>query len=247
MAAVINVDDAYYKMLHDVLHNSEFQCAPRGQEIREILDYRIEILYPTTKTIATEDEERNKVIADYTYKEMLWYKSGDNSVESAKKISKFWGQLANPDGTINSNYGHLVLYDKSEGDSRFEDQNEGRTPFEFAKDALIRDMDTRQAVMRFNKPKHGFKGNKDFVCTMYGIFHIRNNRLYLSMKQRSADLFYGVVYDIPFFVYLQEKMLKELQVQYPDLEMGTYKHNFDSLHIYERNFEAVSKMLGETE
>jgi hypothetical protein len=36
-----------------------------------------------------------------------------------------------------------------------------------------------------------------------------------------------------------------LKKTYPDLELGTYTHIVQSMHIYERNFELVSEMLKE--
>lgn len=241
-----DVNKAYRGMLHDVYYKPDYLCSPRGMNIREILDYQLKIENPSSDPIVTKDVERNSIIKSYTEKELEWYLSGSVDVEDAKKISKFWGKLANPDNTVNSNYGYLIFHDRSEGDPNMNDALY-QTPFDWARSCLLSDKDSRQALIRFNKPKHAFYGNKDFVCTLSGIFMIRDNKLNLSMVQRSGDLFTGLVYDIPFFCFVQKKMLDEIRMKYPEVSMGSYTHMIHSLHIYEKNSEAILKMIGEKE
>ena len=228
----LDTTEAYQTMLTYVLNEPEFESSPRGMKTREILNLSVKILNPSSDPITTADEKRNIIIANYTKKEFDWYLSGNRKAESAP--TKFWQTIADEEGNVNSNYGDLVLYDKSEN---------GMTPFEWTKRCLVSDKDSRKAIMRFNKPKHCLGESKDFVCTMYMVFHIRNNELHAIARMRSADLFTGPVYDLPWFCYLQEKMLKELKPVYNDLKMGTLVFSADSLHIYERNFEQVEGMI----
>ena len=192
------------------------------------------------------------------------YDSGTNLAEDFGKASKFWLSLSNPDGTINSAYGHLIWKHKSHG-SNFETQlidapgfssldgggtvkiqnTVKRTPWEWCVESLKRDRDTRQAILRFNLPEHAWVGNKDFVCTMHSNFLIRDNKLHMSTVMRSNDLTLGLVYDLPFFCSLMDRMVEELKPMYPDLQKGHYTHTVHSLHIYERDEAKVLKMLGE--
>ena len=246
---------AYLGVLKDVLYNPDYEASPRGMKIRERMYYQFQVLNPTSESIKTKDIKRNKVIDSYTKKELEWYKKGSLDVKDAAKISKFWTDLANPDMTINSNYGHLVKQDISEGNPRYEFWgaeflpaacNYGmKTPWQWSKESLLKDQDSRQAILRFNKPRHCYSGNKDFVCTMYGNFHIRDNKLMFTVKMRSTDLHYGLVFDMPYFIHLQEEMLQELGRAYPDLKIGSFTFSSDSLHIYERSFQIVKKMLGD--
>jgi thymidylate synthase len=98
--------------------------------------------------------------------------------------------------------------------------------------------------MQFAQRAHFWNGNKDQVCTMHLIFRIRKDKLDASVVMRSQDMYRGLVYDCVFFVYVQELMLKALVPTYPELKLGTYTHYAHSLHIYERDAEAVVKMLG---
>lgn len=256
--------EAYLGTLSDVYFNPDVKSAPRGQPVREKLDYSFRVMQPTNDPIITRDSKRNATIASYTAKEVELYDSCTNSAEDFGKASKFWLQLANPDGTVNSAYGHLIWSKKSHG-SDFETEHvecpafwdqDGtgkvfksvpvrRTPWEWAKQCLIDDKDTRQAILRFSLAEHQWKGNKDQTCTMHGNFLIRNDELHFSVVMRSNDLTLGLVYDLPWFCSLMDKMIEELKPFYPNLKKGHYTHTVHSLHIYERDEEKIKKMLGE--
>jgi thymidylate synthase len=162
---------------------------------------------------------------------------GRNDVAWISKYAKFWEHIQNPDGTVNSSYGNLLFTLKNE---------HGFSQYEWAHQSLVKDKDTRQAVLHFNLPKHQSFENKDFVCTMYGIFQIRENKLNFTIHMRSNDVILGLPTDIAFFAVLQMQMLNHLKITYPELELGTYTHIANSLHVYERHFELVENMLGQS-
>jgi thymidylate synthase len=263
--------EAYLDAISRLINRPMFRSAPRGQPIREILHDRFVVENPSARPIITHDFGRNETIARYTAAEFKLYESGARTVEDFGKAAKFWNALGNPDSTVNSAYGHLIWYDKSCGNPEFEqltgsnvdspspldkspvsqkarDQQFMRTPWEWARLALMTDKDTRQAIIKFHKREHLWVGNKDVTCTLYGNFHIRNSKLFLVMHMRSQDVVKGLVYDLVFFMYLQERMLRELREKaYPDLQLGDYTHSADSLHLYERDLAAARKMIGDTQ
>ena len=258
-----NVSEAYLGTLAEVYYNPDVKSSPRGQPCREKLDYQFRVLRPDDAPIVTKDQKRNDVIASYTRKEVDLYKSCTNSAQDFGEASKFWLSLANPDGSVNSAYGYLIWKNRSAG-SDFETEDHiispasypgdgviketrpvRRTPWEWAKQSLIRDKDTRQAILRFSLPEHQWFGNKDQTCTLSGNFLIRNDELHFSVVMRSNDLTLGLVYDLPWFCSLMDRMVEELKPTYPNLTKGHYTHTVHSLHIYERNEEMVKKMLGE--
>jgi thymidylate synthase len=161
---------------------------------------------------------------------------GRNDVEYISKYAKFWETIQNEDGTVNSAYGNLIFNKKNEY---------GFTQYEWALESLLKDKDSRQAVLHFNLPSHQWNGNRDFVCTMYAIFQIRNGRLNFTVSMRSNDVILGLPTDVAFFVTLQSQLLNHLRNNptYSELEMGTYTHIANSSHIYERHFEMANKMI----
>lgn len=250
-----DIHQAYLGTLGDVYFNYEYRAAPRGLPVREKTDYTFRVLNPTNEPIVTKDTERNKTIADYTRKEVELYNSCTNLASEFGKASKFWEKLANPDGTVNSAYGYLIWKNKSHGNPNFEFKNGNseyqgpdsdymRTPWEWAKESLIQDKDSRQALLRFSLPQHQYMGNKDQTCTLNGLFLIRENKLNLSVVMRSNDMWLGLTYDLPWFMSLIDRMVGELKPYYPDLVKGTYTHTVHSLHCYERDEEKIKKALG---
>jgi thymidylate synthase len=264
MKTFTNIHEAYLGALADVYDNPDNICSPRGQRVREKLYYMFQISEPKSESIITKDLDRNKTILDYTKKECDLYNSGTNQSDKFGEASKMWLKLANPDGTVNSAYGHLIKYKKSHGNPIYElfDQMQMmntddivdflaenarhamRTPWQWCVDALKEDKDTRQAILRFSLPEHFYKGNKDMTCTLDGNFHIRNDKLLFRVHMRSNDLTLGLVYDLPWFISLAENMVQELSVAYPGLTVGPYTHIVDSLHIYDRDEDRILKMLG---
>lgn len=253
------IHEAYLETLRDIYFSYDYRSSPRGLPVREKTDYTFRVLRPAAEPIVTKDEDRNKVIREYTAKEVELYNSCTNLAEEFGKASKFWLNLANPDGTVNSAYGYLIWENKSHGNPFLEalaaDDAAGvnslsrqakykRTPWEWAKLSLQQDKDTRQAIMRFSLPSHQWVGNKDQTCTMHANWLIRDDKLNLSVVMRSNDLVLGLVYDMPWFASLIDRMVEELKSTYPNLQKGTYTHTVHSLHIYERNEEMVKKMLG---
>lgn len=250
MRVVKTIHEAYEQALRDVWFEYEHKSSPRGQPTREILDYSFKVLNPVNEPIVTRDEGRNEVIKRYTEQEVALYDSKTNLAEDFGKASKFWLKLANPDGTVNSAYGHLIWANRSHGNGSHEYGKDVwgeeclRTPWEWAKLSLEQDKDTRQAILRFSLPDHQWVGNKDQTCTMHGNFLIRDNKLHLSIVMRSNDLMKGLVYDMPWFVSLMDRMVEELKPTYPELEKGHYTHTVHSMHIYERDEKTILAMLG---
>lgn len=242
--------EAYLDALNRVWNNYQFRSSPRGLPVRETMNYSFMVLNPTSESLVTHDLERNKVIAEYTAKETELYDSCTNKVEDFAKASKFWNKIANPDGTVNSAYGYLIWKNPSHGNEYYEHNEDGtyleycRTPWQWCVHSLKVDKDTRQAILRFSLPEHFWVGNKDMVCTLHGVFMIRDDKLHLTINMRSNDLMLGLVYDLPWFVSLIDKMVDELKPTYPDLEKGTYTHIVHSLHIYEKDEAAILRMLG---
>lgn len=237
-----DIHTAYLGVLADVIDKPDFVCAPRGLKILEKLDYHFTIEKPVAEPILTKDPERNKTIAAYFEKEKELYSSCSNKVVDFEKASKFWSKLANPDGTVNSAYGHLLWYKRSQGNNQF-----GQafvTPWEWARNSLIADRDSRQAIAHFSLPEHHWQGNKDQVCTLHAAFTIRENKLNLSVVMRSNDLRRGLVFDCSWFVSLLDRMRAELLPTYPELQKGVYRHLAHSMHAYERDLPDIYKMLG---
>ena len=229
--------EAYKDSLTDLLTFPEYVTRPRDMEIKENCDVALVIEDPLS--CLYENPVRSSQFK-YISAELLWYFMGRNDVEYISKFAKFWESIQNEDGTVNSAYGNLLFSTPNE---------HGFTQYHWAFESLRKDKDSRQAVMHFNLPIHQRVGNKDFVCTMYGIFQIRDNKLNLTISMRSNDVILGLPTDIAFFATLQSQMLFHLVMhggeEFKELELGTYTHIANSFHVYERHFDLVERMIKE--
>ncbi len=143
----------------------------------------------------TRSAERNKIMRDYIDRETLLFDSGDdNTTGNFSRLSKVWNVIKNPDGTINANYGLMVYHTR--------DAQQGtQSQWEWAKSRLLKNKDSRQAVMHFMRPSHQWDGNLDIPCTVFVQFLIRNDRLNFSSYMRANDLVYGKLTIQHFVLY----------------------------------------------
>jgi thymidylate synthase len=213
------------KSLLQKIDSHGLESAPRGQRVREVFNHTLEF----DPRFPLMDFESRKFNSRYFAGEIAWYLMRERDPAFINNFSSFWKNITNPDGTINSNYGDILFSDQ----------------LLWAYNSLKRDINTRQAIAFVNQPKYQIEGNKDFVCTMYLNFWVRENRLHMKVQMRSNDIFYGLSYDAPFFATIQQQMYHWLKTDHPELQLGTYYHCADNIHYYERHFDLADRILQE--
>jgi len=208
----------------------------RDYETKELQNFAFTVNKPEYCVFESKIRSSN---IKYIAAELLWYMSGNRNPDFIKDYAKLWDVIRNPDGTVNSNYGYLVWYDKISQDS-------GRyinTQFEWALSSLIKDEYSRQAIIHFNNKNHQYDGVKDFVCTMYANFHIRDNKLNMQVRMRSSDAIFGLINDFPFFSFLHGYMHEKLSKFYKKLKCGSITLQTDSWHIYSRHYNVLNDFI----
>jgi len=224
--------EVYRKSLFDLINDPEYSVSPRGMKINEVTN-AVHIVEDPTSCLY-ENERRGSQLK-YIAAETLYYFAGRRDLEFIKKYAAFWEQIANEDATVNSAYGNLIFTEVNKA---------GVTQWDWAFQSLVKDKDTRQAILLFNKPDYQYFGNKDVICTLNGIFNIRDNKLNFSIQMRSNDAILGTPTDFSFFCLLQMQMHKLLkETAYPELELGTFTHMANSYHVYERHFSMIADMM----
>lgn len=229
-----NFDELIVKTAR-VLKDHGLSSSPRGLKTLELLNTCLVLLNPEFNLLTLESR---KYSLDYLRAELEWYESCDLSVKEIEKHSKMWTGLKDRDGMVNSNYGFIVWKQSCPFVG---------SQFEWVINSLVKDRDSRQAVINFNQVGHKYEGNKDFVCTLNAQFLVRDNKLVEIVNMRSNDLVYGACYDVPFFTLLQLQVYDVLRKHegFKDLGLGMYVHNVGSLHVYERHFEMLDNLCRE--
>lgn len=157
----------------------------------------------------------------YAFAEWQWYLSADRSIYKLKElygsVPKIWQNIADENGLVNSNYGAYWF---------------GNNQYDKVVDILKKDPESRRASLSIYNADNIDQYEKDTPCTYAINFTILNDKLNMTVMMRSNDLWFGFCNDQYCFSKLQEKMSKDL-----DVEVGTYFHFVNNLHIYNRHLK----------
>ena len=94
-------------LTHPVINNPRWYFNKTATQ--EKTNYHFIIRQPRAdESITTKSAKRNEIIYDYSCKETVMFDQGDCC--NIKQLSKVWERIANPDGTINANYGYMVYH-----------------------------------------------------------------------------------------------------------------------------------------
>lgn len=239
---------AYYALIADTYAGYEYETAPRGMKIRENLFTSFAITNPRDRLLFIPER---KFSLHYVMAEILWYLSGNNETAWISNYSSFWKDISDDGKTANSAYGAriykqhpyqqgsiLVPHPTEAHYVQQKDIPQGWTQWQYVKDELTRDPDSRRAVIHIRQPQDSYLAHKDVPCTLSLQFFIRGKKLHLVVQMRSNDVILGTALDVPAFTFMQELMALELGV-----ELGTYYHTSNSMHVYERHYDMCKKIL----
>lgn len=217
----------FLKMYQDVWAGA--LVTPRGSPIREAENYQLTIDMDGSPCTSFLERKFN---LRYAKDEFLWYLKGDRYDVSIEKKAGIWPKIKQPEGYFYSNYGHYIF-------------GQSQRQFDWVVEELRRDKDSRRASIVLINREHFFRENNDVVCT-YGInFRIRNDRLNMSVSMRSNDAIFGFTNDVFSFSVLYRLVYAALRATgYVDLMPGNYVHKADSLHVYERHWDMIKKIIG---
>lgn len=217
---------SFSRIFHDLKLDGEV-VNPRGQKTLELTNY----------LAALEPYERfanfpsRKLSLPYIRAELLWYLRGDKADLSICDKAKLWREMVTPDGTLNSNYGAYVF-------------KEGQ--LDYVTSCLLKDRASRRAVITILGKDHLSLANTDVPCTATLGFLIRGNELRCTVTMRSCDAVFGLSNDVPFFSFVQEAVLMGVNDKLTHkLSLGNLAVFMNSLHVYERHFELLDKLLEE--
>lgn len=186
----------------------------------------------------------------YACAELLWYLSGDPSVEMMCAYAPSYKRFANPqteDGMAHGAYGfrwsHGRDFDVTQlamqqaEDTRTRGLVDGvHSQLDGVVKLLKAKPDTRQAVVTMfdsGDALHGLAGVvNDIPCTIALQFLLRGERLHGITYMRSNDAWLGLPYDMFCFSTVQRLVAQRIGVP-----AGTYRHVVGSMHVYDRDVD----------
>lgn len=200
--------------------------SPRGMPTKEIFGSSFTLSNPRARVLSIVGRRWNHALA---IGELCWHLRQSDDVESLAHYAHIWRDFADDSLTIRGScYGKKIFSNSPSRPSRWS----------IALNLLKDDPDTRRAIVTVG----GFDDDhpelsNDVSCVQSLHFFIRNNKLNIYVHMRSNDAFIGLPYDVYLLTFFQELMALELGV-----ELGTYLHFADSLHLYLRDEERASSI-----
>lgn len=175
---------------------------------------------------------------EYIQREIQWYRSQSLYVDDIPgKTPIIWEQVSSEHGRINSNYGY-VIWSKENGEQ-----------YKNVLEQLKANANTRRATMIYNRPSmhtdYAADGMNDFICTYANTFYIRDNKLVSHFLMRATDAIFGANNDFAWAKHVQKQLLNDLKDIYPNLELGDLIWTSSNIHVYERHFKFIEKLIEE--
>lgn len=171
-------------------------------------------------TLMSIDDINRKWKSEYAIAEFLFYLGQSPKIGNMGKLATIWDQIKDENDEVESNYGCYIL-----GNPWYQTAGE-----------LIMNPESRRAVIPIFNVDHYEKNPKDYPCTGFIQFLIRNDKLHLIWNMRSCDVIFGLCNDMFCASMFQQLMLNQIQEHLKFLTLGTLTFNLGSLHIYERHW-----------
>jgi len=206
------------------------EVAPRGMRTKELLNVCFRLANPRARLIHNEARRWSLPLAVGKF---LWHLAGRNDLSFISHYAPRWADFA-VDGVIPSScYGFKIFRPLTSGPSQWA----------VVSDLLRSDPYTRRVVICLYEPTEDLLPNAvDVSCASILPFLVREGRLNLTVYMRSNDSIWGLPYDCFVFTMLQELLSAEL-----GCSLGEYVHFAASLHVYERHYSLVRRVLGAPE
>lgn len=203
---------------------------------KDTVEGRTGDVFEILHSFITIEEPRQKWIYDrvppvsiaYALAELVWIMNGEDSSDVINffnpQLEKFAGRAKYYHGAygkrIRSHYGFDQL--------------------EKAYYALQNVPESRQVVIQIYDTKEDFPADNgkprddDIPCNICSMLKVRQGKLEWSQIMRSNDVFLGMPYN-----FIQFTGLQEILAGWLELDIGTYNHYSDSLHLYNRDISKV--------
>jgi thymidylate synthase len=200
--------------------NDGREVSPRGLATREILGADLCLTQPRRRFV---DLPPTRVLNPaFAIAEALWILSGSDDAwifQYNRNLMRFAD-----DGRLQGAYGPRMrrwagVIDQLDG----------------VRQTLSRDPDSRQGVIQLYDPVRDTRGHRDVPCTLGYRFFIRAGRLDMFTTMRSQDAWLGLPYDL-----FATTLLHELMAGWLGVDLGSYHHHVDSLHLYQEHVDAAA-------
>lgn len=238
-----SIDDAWVSLMSNLGDAEEHDS--RAGPTREVVGWSGRLADSTRNVLLHPARAMDPA---YACAELLWYLSGERSVEMMCAYAPSYKRFANPQteqGHAMGAYGHRWTSNPGFANQAVEVvENLDGVTMESQLDAaailMEKRPETRQAVVTMwdsSDIGEAIVGQaNDIPCTIALQFLPRRGKLHAHCYMRSNDAWLGFPYDVFCFTTIQRIMARRL-----GLQPGSYCHSVGSMHVYEKDRK---KLLG---
>lgn len=199
----------------------------RAGKTREILHAAISIANPKERWVVSRNPPINPAFA---LAEVLWIMTGRNDAAFLNYFNSTLPDFAGKGDTYHGAYGHRLRH------------HLGIDQLDRAYNSLRKKPESRQIVLQIwngaiDLPRaDGSESAADIPCNVISMLKVRGGKLEWTQILRSNDVYRGLPYNFVQFTTMQEIMAGWLGI-----DMGSYNHLSDSLHVYDESFLSIKK------
>lgn len=199
--------ELYRRQLAALLQEGE-EVTVRGMPTKELLNVATVIHNPCQRVHIVPGRQANPYLA---LSECFWMLAGSKDVNLLTPYNKGILDYSDDGKTLYGSYGYRI-----------------RDQIAPLIERLRHDPADRRAVLAIWEADDLTAITKDPCCNTQVQFKLRNNRLHMTVINRSNDIHYGLyAVNLPQFSFLQEYIAARLGV-----EVGIQTHMSNSLHVY---------------
>ena len=211
------------RVIFDALVKYGQPIEPSKGKATELCGVALELENPRARF--SRSESRGRLFS--ALGELCWYLSGSNEASFITYYLPHYRKLVE-ESVIYGAYGPRLF--------NWHNQNQICNVI----DLLKCKKDSRQAVIQVFDAIDLAESHKDVPCTCTLQFLHRDNQLNMIGYMRSNDVYFGFPHDIFCFTMIQEIIAQSI-----DAKLGTYTHIVGSLHMYDRDREAMEGYVDE--
>jgi thymidylate synthase len=211
----------YSDLVNHIIENGRPQ-SPRGVPTREITNFTLELESAESATFLN-GIGRN-ASQDVLAAELMQWAAGVSDLKQLVAASPVFAKFSDDGDRLYGAYGPRAY-----------------SGLRRAVQMLSEDPSSRQATVSIWSNLESTR-TRDLPCTISWSFMIRDGKLHMTTYMRSNDVWTGVTYDVPSMARIQSMMAWALGV-----ELGSYTHIAQSMHIYESDFFAAAKLHDPTD
>lgn len=235
-------NDAYFNLHTHLVENGSATESRNGKTF-ELLNFKTEIRSPHMRCVGGSGRNINIF---FLLAEALWIWAGRRDVRFLETFNSKIADFSDDGKTFHAPYGWRLRKYGVDSKFVFDDSNkhvldEGRDQIADCLKMLdMNDTDRRVVAQIWNTDLDLGTISKDIPCNDMLMFKVRDNKLHVTIQNRSNDLDWGLCTNVFQFSFILEIMAKIL-----GKGIGHQVHNSQSLHLYEWN--ALTKGIENSE